>query len=382
MKRPGIFDPLRARDPDERHRAATPLELFFDLISVIAIAAITAKLHHAISEGHGLEALAMYVFVFFAIWWAWMNFTWFASAFGNDGPAFRLLVMIIMLGEVIFAGGAGRIFDADGLVWGIAGWCIMRVGMAGLWLRASANREYRTTALRYAGGIALAQIGWIAILLFEPGSASFLLWGVGVYVVELAVPAFAERARTTPFHRHHIIERYGLLTIITLGEIMLAISLGFGMLYAEAPGWAAAATSASAFVIVFGVFWVYFCEKEHLTSRRFGAAFVWGYGHVFLFIAIAMLGAGVAAEIDLAAHQSHAAQENVAWWVGAPLALFYLSLWFVRDRMLTLAPVRAVALPGLAVLSLVAAAMGFSSVAFAVIAAIGVVWRAPLVEAD
>ena len=87
-----------ARDPHEEHRAATTLELFFDLVSVIAIAAVTAGFHHAISEGHGIEALPRFVFLFLAIWWAWMNFTWFASAFDNDDAFFRILVMVIMCG--------------------------------------------------------------------------------------------------------------------------------------------------------------------------------------------------------------------------------------------------------------------------------------------
>src|SRR5690606_30937591 len=102
---------LPARDPQERHRVATQLELLFDLVSVIAIAAVTAGLHHAISEGQGLEKLPVFAFLFTAIWWAWMNFTWFASAFDNDDPGYRVLVMLIMAGALMFAGGAGHIFE-------------------------------------------------------------------------------------------------------------------------------------------------------------------------------------------------------------------------------------------------------------------------------
>jgi low temperature requirement protein LtrA len=130
MRRLLPFSILPARNPDDPHRAATQLELFFDLISVIAIAAITAGLHHAISEGHGLDKLPVFIFLFTAIWWAWMNFTWFASAFDNDGPTYRLLVMFIMGGELIFAGGAEHIFKTLDLGWGVLGWTIMRLAMA------------------------------------------------------------------------------------------------------------------------------------------------------------------------------------------------------------------------------------------------------------
>lgn len=259
---------LPARDPEERHRAATQLELLFDLVSVIAIAAVTAGLHHAISEGHGLEKLPAFVFLFTAIWWAWMNFTWFASAFDSDGPGYRLLVMVIMLGALIFAGGAEHIFETGQFSWGVVGWTIMRLGMAALWLRASANVEYRATAYRYAIGIVIAQALWIWFsFAVPPGSLAFFVLGALVFLFEFAVPVFAERARMTPFHRHHIIERYGLLTIISLGEILLAVSLGFGALYGSQPNGQVAITATSAFIMAFAIFWLYFCEREHLPEK-------------------------------------------------------------------------------------------------------------------
>jgi low temperature requirement protein LtrA len=71
--------PLHGRDPDEEHRAATPLELFFDLVFVVAVAQAAAHLHHGLEEGFG-GAFLNYLLVFFAVWWGWMNVTWFASA--------------------------------------------------------------------------------------------------------------------------------------------------------------------------------------------------------------------------------------------------------------------------------------------------------------
>ncbi len=147
---------LPARNPAQHHRAATQLELFFDLVFVIAIASVTAALHHGISGGHGIEVLPRFLFLFISIWWSWMNFTWFASAFDNDGPLYRLLTMTIMIGALIFAGGAGHIFETLDMQWGVLGWCIMRVAMALLWLRASSNPAYRATCRRFAAGILIA----------------------------------------------------------------------------------------------------------------------------------------------------------------------------------------------------------------------------------
>ncbi|BBH70015.1 hypothetical protein ACTI_67000 [Actinoplanes sp. OR16] len=72
--------PMRARRADEPHRVATPLELFFDLCFVVAVAQAAALLHHSVTGHHVADGLRGYLTVFFAIWWAWMNFTWFASA--------------------------------------------------------------------------------------------------------------------------------------------------------------------------------------------------------------------------------------------------------------------------------------------------------------
>ncbi|MEZ5920385.1 MAG: low temperature requirement protein A [Parvularculaceae bacterium] len=375
------LSPLCARDPEEAHRAATQLELFFDLVSVIAIAAIAAGLHHAIAEGHGFEKLPVFIFFFIAAWWAWMNFTWFASAFDNDGPLYRLLVMVIMAGELIFAAGAGHMFETLDVGWGVIGWTVMRAGMASLWFLTAMNPEWRATALRYGFGILVAQGLWILFYFLAPRDLhSFLLFGSFCFLFEFFVPPFAERARATPFHRHHIIERYGLLTIISLGEIMLSISLGFGSLYEGAEHGlplGAISTALSAFVIGFSLFWIYFVEEDHLPNRNFWTAFIWGYGHLFIFATIAAIGAGVAAELDLVARHSAVSASVLAWWLGAPLALFCFFLWIVRDRYFDLG-FRGFALPAIAVVSLAAAAAGASTPMFAVIAVVGVLWRVPM----
>lgn len=370
--------PLTARDPDEHHRAATTLELFFDLVSVIAIAAVTVGLHHAIAEGHGIEALPRFVFLFLAIWWAWMNFTWFASAFDNDDTLYRLLVMVIMGGALIFAGGAGHIFETLDFSFALLGWVVMRLGMIGLWLRAARVPGYRTTCLRYAGGIAVAQVAWCVMYFTTvPGSSLFYALGLICFLIEFAIPPFAESARVTPWHRHHIIERYGLLMIISMGEIVLSISHGFGALFSDHPSPHAAFVSVSALVIVFSIWWVYFCEEEHLVTTTLRTAIVWGYGHVFLFMATAALGAAIAASIDVATDHAHASQQDVSKWLGGSLAVGSLALWLTRDRVLALPPRLKAALPVMALIFALAAALGLPVWVFALLSVATALWRAP-----
>lgn len=372
-----LIRPMRPRDPHEHHRAATTLELFFDLVSVIAIAAVTAGFHHAISEGHGLEALPKFIFLFLAVWWAWMNLTWFASAFDNGDKLFKILVMVIMGGELLFAGGAGFIFETMDFSYGLLGWVLMRFGMVCLWLRAAhTNPDYRGTALRYAAGITIAQACW-CLLYFgtAPGSTAFFLGGSACFLVEWAVPPVAESHRQTPFHRHHIIERYGLLMIISLGELVLSISHGYSALFGDHPSMAAAVVSTAALVIVFAMWEVYFWEPEHLPSRRIKTAVMWGYVHVLIFGATAAIGAAIAASIDVATHHGHTDQATVSLYFGAAFAVWMLALWVVRDRILPLAPAQALCLPVMAALTLLAGIFGAPVWGFAVLAVAMALWR-------
>ena len=83
--------PMRPRDPGEPGRTASSLELFFDLVFVVAVSIAAVQLHHALTDDHVLPGLLSYAFVFFAIWWAWVNFTWFATSFDTDITAGKLV---------------------------------------------------------------------------------------------------------------------------------------------------------------------------------------------------------------------------------------------------------------------------------------------------
>src|SRR5687768_3480104 len=125
------------RHPAEPHRAATPLELFFDLCFVVAVAQLSSQFHHSLADGDFWFAVLHYGLVFFAIWWAWMNFTWFASAYDTDDVPYRLTTLVQVTGVLIFAAGIPRAFDEDQWVLVVAGFCVMRLGLVTQWLRAA-----------------------------------------------------------------------------------------------------------------------------------------------------------------------------------------------------------------------------------------------------
>ena len=326
--------PMQARDVHQPHRVATSLELLFDLVTVIAVASAAAGLHHAIAGGHATDGVVRFAMAFFGIWWAWMNYTWFASAYDNDDVLFRLLTLAIMGGALAIASGIELFFKSLDLTMVVTGYLIMRVGMVVLWLRAArGDPARRTTALTYALGIALVQVYWAGLLWVDSSSSVrlTLLFALGA-AFEIAVPALAERSGRTPWHRHHIIERYGLLNIIVLGETLLAGSLALRAVTGEHFQIALVPVALSSLVIVFSMWWLYFSKEEHLQSQDLGRSLTWGYGHVLIFAAGAAVGAGFAVVVDIVSGHAQVLLKVGNYAVAVPVALYLLGLWFVRDR--------------------------------------------------
>ena len=101
---------MTGRNSDEAHRAATPLELLFDLTFVAAFGVAGNELAHGIAEGHVLPAVSGFCFAMIALVWAWINYSWFASAFDTDDWLFRVLTMVQMAGVVVLAIGLSPMF--------------------------------------------------------------------------------------------------------------------------------------------------------------------------------------------------------------------------------------------------------------------------------
>ena len=323
--------PLLPRSADEEHRAATPLELFFDLVFVVAIAQTSARLHHALAAAHPGEALISYIMIFFAIWWAWMNFTWFASAYDTDDVAYRLVVFVQLTGALIMAAGIPRAFDdhAFGVV--LVGYIVMRLALVTQWIRvARCDPAHRATALRYAIGVGVCQAGWIAwVLLSAPGGP---LGFAALAIAEILVPMWAERAEATSWHPEHIAERYGLFTIIVLGESILAASIAI-----QSSIDAGDLTSRLTLVIigglliVFSLWWLYFDRPiAHLLDPS--TAFAWGYGHYLIFSTAAAVGAGLAVSVDHATGHAEIGELAAGMAVALPVTLYVTSVWFLHER--------------------------------------------------
>jgi low temperature requirement protein LtrA len=306
---------------------------------VVAVAQAAAQLHHDVAEDDIGHAIPSYLMVFFAIWWAWMNFTWFASAYDTDDDVYRITTLVQVAGALVLAAGVPRAFaDADFSVI-TYGYVLMRLAMVVQWLRVArtdADLGRRACGRRYAIGITLVQIGWVARLVLQEQVLPDALLAPGFVVLvlaELAVPIWAERVAETPWHPDHIAERYGLFTIIVLGESILAASIAVQSAVDESAGLGGLLSVAGGgVVIVFGMWWLYFDRPASrlLTSMR--VALFWGYGHYLIFASAAAVGAGLAVAMDYETHKAHLGRVGVGYAVAVPVAVYLFSVWFLHVR--------------------------------------------------
>jgi low temperature requirement protein LtrA len=334
---PMLWLRMDARSIDEPHRASSELELLFDLTFVVAVGALTGQFEHSVARGHAGGSVLPFLQVFFAIWWAWMNFTWFASSYGIDDVVYRLLTMVQMGGVLVLAAGIPAAIDASDYRAVSLGYLVMRLGLAALWVRAGIeNLHGRRTALRYACAISALQLAWSTrYVVFAhtrlPAGVDLVIFA-GLAALELSVPRWAERTGPTTWHPHHIAERYGLFTIILLGDDVLATSTGLRNALATAQlSGPVIGVAAAGFALLCALWWLYFLEPagDGLAARRH-RSYLWGYSHFGVFAALAALGSGLRIAIEETARPRGLSLVTTGYAVAVPSAVFILLLWAVH----------------------------------------------------
>jgi low temperature requirement protein LtrA len=259
-----------------------------------------------------------------------MNFTWFASAYDCDDVLYRVLTLVQMAGVLILAVGIPAVFRDFDLTLVVAGYVVMRVPLVAQWLRAAREDPERARTCRtYAAGVAVVQVLWIG-LVFVPTPWAYV--GLALLLAgELAVPVYAEsRGRPTTWHAEHIAERYGLLTLIVLGEVILGVTNAIAGAFAGGFSLSLLALAVGGLLLVFGLWWTYFLggDEEGLTHLR--VALAWGYGHYFVFGAIAALGAGLEVAVDAEEHVAHVGAVAAGLSVAVPVAVVLVVLSSLR----------------------------------------------------
>ena len=275
---------------------------------------------------------------------------------------YRVTLFVAMLSILGLAASVGRIgVDPSAVVGFVLAYSLMRLLVAGLFMRGGSNvpADLRPFVAYYAAGNMIGATIWLSSLLV-PAPFRYAVWAIGL-AVELLGPILAVMTLDNPritFHPRHIAERYGLFTLIVLGESVLAVASG-----TAGTDWALAAmlTAVAGFVAAACIWWLYF---DHVRSSGIELgprpAFYWGYGHYAVYAGIAAFGVGVLLAIEAAAPQyalAAGAPASEGYGLGARtvlaggVVLFLLGIAFVgrinegtqNDRVL-IARLSAVAL--------------------------------------
>ncbi|MGH2500737.1 MAG: low temperature requirement protein A [Candidatus Limnocylindria bacterium] len=278
---------IRALEEGEDERRATWLELFFDLVFVVAV----AQLAFALGADKTVEGFLIFLGLFVPVWWAWVGYTFYADRFDTDDVVHRVLMLSGM-----FAVGALASVIPDAARGETAGFAIAYVAVrafvillnARAWLHLPSARPLLD---RYVPAFTLAAALMLASVAVEP-PLRYWIWALAL-AIDVGTP-LASRARIAqvPVHASHIPERVGLFTIIVLGETVLAVVLG-----TDAVDWNLESGLVAALGFMLGVafWWLYFdyLDGEMLLGRSIWAGQAYLYSHVPLMAGVIALGVGV-----------------------------------------------------------------------------------------
>lgn len=286
---------LRTKET-EGHRTATWLELFYDLAFVVAVAVVAGRLLSDVS----IAGVASFFAYFALLWWLWASHTYYADRYDTDDLVYRLLAAGQMVAVVVIAAalspeeaGSTRAFAYG---YAASRWLLLLM----YWRAYRHVEETRELVRGYLTGFGVAAVVW-TISALVPDTARIALWALAL-AIDLATPWVMrkEQARV-PLDVSHLPERFGLFTILVLGESIAAVVMGLG--HAE---WAVPTTLTAALGIgmATALWWLYFDNargsvvRRDATVRRTWRPTVWIYTH--LPLAAALAASGVAMEIAVA----------------------------------------------------------------------------------
>ena len=288
---------MRLRSAIQLERPASWLELFFDLIFVAAIAQIASPL----AEDYSFAGLFRFAFLFTLVWWAWFDHTLFCSRFHvDDGWQRALTIAQIFVVAVMAANAKAGLNSRDAAGFGAA-YGVMRLISMMQYLRVWATTGCRTTVLGHVTTLGISAILWILAALF-PLPLRFALWAAGV-LLDCAAPWLLRKTLATlPPDSAHLPERYGLFTIILLGEFVASVMRG--MEAQEAWPLLAFSSAVGGFCIAFVCWWFYFehCKAAEpgaiSTDRARGKLHAWLYLHLPMYLSLVVIGVGIEHNVE------------------------------------------------------------------------------------
>lgn len=303
------------------------LELFFDLIFVVAFDQLAKRL----GQSPDTASLLNFGLLFVAVWWAWAGNATFAARYGNEGRTYRwgTLAQLVSLGMIALT-LRGDLMDT-GVAFALA-YGVNRAIQAGLYA-AVARRGPGAAA--FAGRMALAfgaaAALWLGSAAWPGGSGVQIgLWCAALALDVLTPVVIRNHSRHALPHEGHLPERVGLLQIIALGAIVTEIVGGSRQQALDANNLIPA---LAAIVTAVALWRLYFDQARSLpllgarVERQTEAMLAWLYGHLPFTLAVVVLGVGLGHGLSAAGTAEAAGDQRM---VGAALALALLTLAFLR----------------------------------------------------
>jgi low temperature requirement protein LtrA len=361
---------LRIDEDGEGERRATWLELFYDLVFVVAVSQLAHYLHDHVSPSGVLG----FITLFLPVWWSWIGTTFYANRFDTDDIGHRLLTGLHMLTAAAMAINIHHGLDETSAGFALA-YALGRVVLVIEYARAGHYiPSARPLTNRYATGFSIAAAFWL-ISAFVPSPWRFVLWALGL-IIDFATPLTAQKLQIElPPHPSHLPERFGLFTIIVLGEAIIAVVDGVSQ-----QKWDVLTVISAVFSlgIALSLWWVYFDNlggtpiQRAKTEGRSMIMSIWLYTHLPLVIGIAASGVGV--ELVLMSKPMVALPDSVRWLLCGSIALCYLSLGILhRMGVILYCKIRTKYRIGAAVVVLAIAIFGKGLLPVAVIGLVAVV---------
>lgn len=312
--------PRRAGDRIE-HRQVTFLELFYDLVYV----ALVAELSHSLSSHVGWAGLGGFAFLFVIVWWAWLNGSLYHDTHGNNDIRTRVFTFLQMITVVAMA-----VFAHDALGESSVGFALsyaaFQLILTYMWWRTGVyDPDHRPLSTPYSGTFLFATLLFIGSV-FVMAPVRFYLWGAAL-ILMLIMPTYLRMRRNSPEVQAQLdlstnvsaslVERFGLFTIIVLGEVIIGVVTG--VTEHHDPNWLVGGTAFLGILIAIGLWWIYFdLISHHPPQRNFKIAIKWYYMHLPLTIGIVAVGASV---LNVVEHAGAHLPDEVRWLLLASTAL-------------------------------------------------------------
>ena len=285
-------------EDEERH--AIWLEVFFDLVFVLAVSQLADYLREHLT----LPGVLAFAGLFVVVWWTWLSFTFFADLFDPDHVSYRLIMLVVMLLSIMLAVNIGDALGEHAAVFIVLSTLLQAI-LTGLYLWGRRDANVRILATRFAIGFAIATLFWL-LSLWIAAPFRYILWTLAL-LIEIGTPMLvAFMLKKRPFYVSHIPERLGLFTIIVLGESIIRIGTGL-----VGTPWQVTSviTAVASFLIAACLWWLYFDRvdaevmkrsftEQYEHKRELLRSFAWSYIHVLVFSGLAATSVGISLVIE------------------------------------------------------------------------------------